>query len=168
MTSTVLAPEHAADSSLPGLAARLVAGLAKGSDSRSMRVGIDVVSVAEVVESLAAHGERYLARVFTSHELDCCRGGADGGYLPEALAARFAAKEAVVKVLRPVGVRPEWRSIEVRRGGGGWCEIRLTGRAADLADEAGIGDVTVSLSHERAVAAAVAAARCDVSESGEG
>ena len=59
-------------------------------------------------------------------------------YSYESLAARFAAKEAMVKVLRPVGARPEWRDIEVHRADSGWCEIRLSGRAAAMADEAGI------------------------------
>ena len=92
-----------------------------------VRVGIDLVVVADVAESLERLGQRYLQRVFTPHELSCCRvrPASDGqyGYSAEALAARFAAKEATVKVLRPVGTRPEWRSIEVRRAGGGWCEI---------------------------------------------
>ena len=140
------------------LGARLAAGLPEAWRPPSIRIGIDVVVVAEITEALVTHGDRYLERVFTPHELACCRSNGDGALAPEALAARFAAKEAEVKVLRPTEERPEWRSIEVRRTTGGWSEVRLGGRAARLAEAAGIAEVAVSLSHEVAVAAAVAAA----------
>ncbi len=141
-----------------------------GADPGSLRVGVDLVPVPEVAESVGRLGRRYLYRVFTPHERACARMGADrprrrwpptvaGGidiarYSMESLAARFAAKEAAVKVLRPVGARPEWRSIEVRRIEGGWCELRLTGLAADLAAEAGITTLAVSVTHEPMMAAA--------------
>ncbi len=138
------------------LVARLSADLAEVG---GIRVGVDLVDVCDVAGSIAVHGAHYLERIFTLHELDCCRRNG-GGYVTEALAARFAAKEAVVKVLRPRGARPEWRSIEVCRDTAGWCEIRLGGRAADLAEDAGIGELAVSISHEPDVAAAVVVARC--------
>jgi holo-[acyl-carrier protein] synthase len=124
--------------------------------SADVRVGVDLVVVAEVTEAVAHFGDRYLHRLFTPHELDCCRSDADpGGYSAQSLAARFAAKEATVKVLRPVGARPEWRSIEVHRSEGGWCDLRLTGRAAALAAEGRIDGWAVSLTHESMMAAAV-------------
>jgi holo-[acyl-carrier protein] synthase len=140
------------------------------ADPGSLRVGIDLVGVAEVAESVGRLGRHYLYRVFTPHERACARVGADrsrgnrrppgaggndiAGYSMESLAARFAAKEAALKVLRPVAARPEWRSIEVRRVEGGWCELRLTGLAADLAAEAGITTLAVSVTHEPMMAAA--------------
>jgi holo-[acyl-carrier protein] synthase len=78
-----------------------------------------------------------------------------------SLAARFAAKEATLKVLRPVGHQPDWRSVEVRRHAGGWCTMALSGHAAVLADEAGIAELAVSLTHEGDVAAAVVIALCE-------
>jgi holo-[acyl-carrier protein] synthase len=167
MTSNVSVIDAMPAGSLRTLGTRLASGLASSRCASSVRVGVDVVAVAEVAESLHAHGHRYLERVFTPHELACCRSGTDDGYAAESLAARFAAKEAVLKVLRPVGARPEWRSIEVHQAAGGWCEVRLTGRAADLAARAGVTDLAVSLSHEPAVAAAVAAASCQVGNEGE-
>ncbi len=116
--------------------------------------------VVDVAESVERFGARYLDRVFTAHEVDCCRradartGRADG-YSVESLAARFAAKEATLKVLRPDGWRPDWRSIEVRSTRGGWCEIHLSGQAATLAADAGIEALEVSLTHESMVAVAV-------------
>jgi holo-[acyl-carrier protein] synthase len=75
-------------------------------------------------------------------------------YSTQSLAGRFAAKEAAVKVLRPRGARPEWRSIEVHRVIGGWCELRLSGLAARLAAEAGVTTLAVSITHEPMMAAA--------------
>jgi holo-[acyl-carrier protein] synthase len=125
-----------------------------------LRVGVDLVAVADVVASVARFGDRYVRRIFTPHEIACCRAaddspGAPPRYSHQSLAARFAAKEAVVKVLRPVGPRPAWDTIEVHRAEGGWCEIQLTGRAATLAAEAGIDEWAVSLTHEPPLAAAV-------------
>jgi holo-[acyl-carrier protein] synthase len=77
-----------------------------------------------------------------------------------SLAARFAAKEATIKVLRPVGHQPDWRSVEVRRHSEGWCTMALSGHAAALADQAGIAELAVSLTHEGDVAAAVVVALC--------
>lgn len=128
------------------------------STGTAIRVGADVVAVHQVEESVACFGSRYLRRVYTEHELSSC-----GGTPPvraASLAARFAAKEATIKVLRPVGHQPDWRSVEVRRHAEGWCTIALSGHAAALADEAGIADLAVSLTHEGDVAAAVVVALC--------
>jgi len=134
-----------------------------------LRVGVDLVAVADVAASVLHFGDRYVRRLFTPHEIDCCRRPARTGdgsvpYSMESLAARFAAKEAVIKVLRPTDGQPDWRSIEVHRLAGGWCEIRLSGRAAVLAGDAGIDDFSVSLTHEAGAAAAVVVARCRVIE----
>jgi holo-[acyl-carrier protein] synthase len=124
----------------------------------ALRVGADVVSVHQVEESVARFGSRYLERIYTQHELES---SVDGSPVRAAsLAARFAAKEATLKVLRPVGHQPDWRSVEVRRHAGGWCSMALSGHAAVLADQAGIAELAVSLTHEGDVAAAVVIALC--------
>jgi len=138
----------------------------------TLRVGMDLVSVDEVAESVRRFGDRYVTRIYTLHEIDSCRGrsvGVDGsdGLAVESLAARFAAKEAVMKVLRPVGVQLDWRSIELHQMTGGWCEIRLSGRAASMAAEAGIDELSVSLTHEASVAGAVVVGRSTSSERGD-
>ncbi len=143
-----------------------------GSSAEALRVGMDLVSVAEVAKSVEHFGDRYVTRLFTPHEIASCRtarcvADSRGTYVIESLAARFAAKEAVVKVLRPIEMQPDWRSIEIHRMTGGWCEIRLSGRAAELAADAGIAELTVSLSHETAVAGAVVVGRCTPQERGE-
>lgn len=115
-----------------------------------MRVGIDLVRVAGVAEALEARGQRYLDRVFTAQEQADCRN------VPLKLAARFAAKEAVMKVLE-VG-RDEalpWTDIEVIRQTDRAPAIQLHGRAAEIARSRGIGELALSFTHEDEYAAAV-------------
>jgi len=119
----------------------------------SIRVGTDLCSVDQVAESIDRFGDRYLERVYTPDELSYC--SSSPTQRNERLAARFAAKEATVKVLRTAGSRPEWRSIEIVRDPEGWCDIRLTGSAATLAESAGIVSLAVSMSHENDLASAV-------------
>ena len=119
----------------------------------TLRVGIDLVSVDDVASSIERFGDAYLERVFTPHELQTCTDAAE--VRASQLAARFAAKEAVIKVLRPDDRTPAWREIEVWRYEAGWCEIRLHGSAAALAAAAGLGDLAVSITHDKGVAAAV-------------
>ncbi len=121
------------------------------------RVGTDLCSVSAVAESVERFGERYLRRIYTDRELTYCLEAPCRS--AERLAARFAAKEATIKVLRPRNWWPDWRTIEVRKDPGGWCDLRLTGSAARLAAEAGIVLLDVSMSHEDGVATAVVIAQ---------
>ncbi len=118
-----------------------------------LRVGIDLVSAESVRDSIDAHGERYLERIYSDREVSDCRTA--GRVDPERLAGRFAAKEAMIKVLRPGEDPVPWRDIEVHRNASGWVELRLTGRAATLASDAGIEDLALSLTHERGLASAI-------------
>lgn len=121
-----------------------------------VRVGIDLVAVASIEEAIEAHGDHYLTRIYTEHELDDCR--VDGTVDAERLAGRFAAKEAAMKTLRPGDEAVPWSSIAVHRRAAGWVELELSGPAAELAEKAGIADMAVSLTHERGFAAAVVVA----------
>jgi holo-[acyl-carrier protein] synthase len=123
-----------------------------------LRVGADITRVDDVSASVARFGDRYLRRVFTPHEIDSC-GGAHS-VAAASLAARFAAKEATIKVLRPVDASPGWRTIEVRQHPSGWCELHLTGDAARLAAQADVTEWAVSLTHDGGIAAAVVLAQC--------
>jgi holo-[acyl-carrier protein] synthase len=135
-------------------------------DSQRMpiRVGVDLIAVAEVADSLRTHSNRYLARVYTPREVDDCRGKSTE-VIAGRLAARFAAKEAAIKVLRPGNGETDegipWNAIEVVRDAAGAAELEFSGRAAELALEAGLGSVSVSLTHEKAYAAAVVVAEVD-------
>jgi holo-[acyl-carrier protein] synthase len=118
----------------------------------ALRVGIDLVEVAAVEAALAAHGERYLSRVYTPREVADCAGSA------ERLAARFAAKEATLKALRAGEGGVPWDAIEVRRDPSGHTDLALSGRAAELAAEAGLSELAVSLTHEAGLASALVVA----------
>jgi holo-[acyl-carrier protein] synthase len=119
------------------------------------RVGVDIAMVEDVARSIGRFGDRYRRRVFTDHELECA---GHGEAAAARLAARFAAKEAVLKVLRVTGAQPDWRTIEVHRMPAGWCEIRLAGEAARQAERAGLMSFAVSLTHEGGIAGAVVVA----------
>ncbi|KTR39074.1 MULTISPECIES: holo-ACP synthase [Curtobacterium] len=119
----------------------------------TIRTGTDLAAVEDVVAGITAHGERYLSRVFTERER------ADCGDDPERLAARFAGKEAVVKLLRPApddAVLPTEVAVVLDTAGA--PVVELSGRAAELAAALGCGPVAVSLSHERGLAVATAVA----------
>ena len=120
------------------------------------RVGIDLVEVESVEAALRAHPERYLARIYTAGEVRDC--GGERGVDPVRLAARFAGKEATLKVLRPHDGGIPWSDVEIRRMPGGWTEVGLTGAAAARAREEGLTGFAVSLTHEGDLAGAVVVA----------
>ena len=122
----------------------------------ALEVGVDLVQVGDIEEAIAKFGDRYLRRIYTSDELTYA--GPPGPQRALRLAARFAAKEAVIKVLRPRGEAVPWRDIGVLRGEGGALEVCLSGRAAALASTSGIDRVSISVTHDGALAAAVAVA----------
>ncbi|MCH2162302.1 MAG: holo-ACP synthase [Phycisphaerales bacterium] len=108
--------------------------------------GVDIVEIARIKGMLADHGERFAERCFTSEE----RTYADESerVRPERYAARFAAKEAVLKALG-TGLRYglAFTDIEVRRTGEGGPEVQLHGVAEDMAQRRGITAWQLSLSH---------------------
>jgi len=116
-------------------------------------IGCDIHPVFNVVESIDVFGERYLARVFTPAER------AASGEVPERLAARYAAKESVLKLLKvPAEVAVPWTDIEVASESSGAPLVVLHGRAAELAADLGITTIELTLSHDAGMAMAVAAA----------
>ena len=120
-------------------------------------VGIDLVDVGRM-ERILARRPRFAERVFTAAEWDYCRRHA---HPAEHAAARFAAKEAVVKVLGTGVFSVRLGEIEVTRGAGGGPSLALTGRAAQLAAELGVQRWLVSLSHTDGVAGAVVVGLAD-------
>ena len=119
-------------------------------------VGIDLVQISQLAASQRRFGARFLERVYTPAELSYCL--SSPGTSAARLAARFAAKEATRKVLRETDQGLGWRSVEVVRTPGGWCELALHGEADVLATDAGIISLSVSLSHEGDYASAVVVA----------
>ena len=113
-------------------------------------LGIDIIKVDRIKGTLAKFGRRFARRVLTDAEDRYVRDR------PETMAGRWAAKEAVSKVLG-LGVRGiGWRDIEIERLPTGQPNVRLHGRAAARAEQLGMGRIAVSISHESEYAVAVA------------
>jgi holo-[acyl-carrier protein] synthase len=108
--------------------------------------GIDIVETARIRQLVQAHGPHFLDRVFTPAEQAYCARSAKRYF--EHLAGRFAAKEAVLKVLG-TGWRGgiAWTDIEVLRESSGQPRIALTGETLRIASELGIARWHVSISH---------------------
>ena len=110
-------------------------------------VGIDVVDVPRF-ELVMGRRPRIVERLFTEGEQRTAR------MKPERLAARFAAKEAVMKSLGVGAGSVPWKSIEVVKAPSGAPSILLHGAAAELAASRGVNDVKISLTHTAMTAAA--------------
>lgn len=109
--------------------------------------GIDIVEIGRIAELVERHGDRFRRRVFTDQEW------ADAAGRAESLAARFAAKEALIKAL---GSRePALHEIEVVRPPLSQPSLRLRGRAAEIARSQDVRELSVSLSHAQDHAIAV-------------
>ncbi len=113
---------------------------------RILSHGIDLVEVARIERLLEEHGERFLARIYTQGEV--AYASANPARRAEHLAARFAAKEAVMKALGTGWARGvAFADIEVVRDGAGKPGVVLHGAAASLADELGVSKWLLSLTH---------------------
>jgi holo-[acyl-carrier protein] synthase len=116
----------------------------------NLRVGIDMVRISRIRESVEQFGEKFLSRIFTPREVayavssPACR--------DERLAARFAAKEAAMKALRLTDRGIPWTDVEVAREPSGECSLALHGQALQ---HCGRYELALSLSHEGDYATAV-------------
>ena len=124
-----------------------------GPLAEPLSVGIDLVQLSRIRESMATFGDRFLRRVFTEGEIAYAT--ATPALAPARLAARFAAKEATVKALDLAERGIGWREIEVTRGPSGAPRLVLHGAARAAAVEAGDPTLSLSLSHEGDYATAV-------------
>jgi holo-[acyl-carrier protein] synthase len=118
-----------------------------------MRMGFDLVQVSQVEESISTFGDAYKRRIYTEGELRYADEG--NGVCAERLAARFAAKEALIKALQPGDEGIDPREIEVVRSGEGACHLALHGRIAALAERQGVTRILLSMSHDGGYAGAV-------------
>ena len=108
--------------------------------------GIDIVETHRIRQLAEHHGQHFLDRCFTPGEQEYCARNTKRYY--EHLAGRFAAKEAVLKVLG-TGWRGNiaWTDVEVLKEQSGQPRIKLTGECARIAAELGISRWHVSISH---------------------
>lgn len=125
-----------------------------GAVRSTLRVGIDLVRVSRIAESIDLFGNRFLTRIFTPREVayavsaPACR--------DQRLAARFAAKEAAIKALQLSDRGVPWTDLEVARGPAGECSLILHGKALEHCQPC---ELALSLSHEGDYATAVVMAQ---------
>lgn len=116
--------------------------------------GIDIVECGRLEDTIGRHGEHFLRRVFTVGELAYCRGRKRE---IEHLAGRFAAKEAVFKVLGTGWVSGiSWQDVEVCNDEAGRPHVNLSGRCKELAGTLGLTGILISISHSGSIAIASA------------
>jgi holo-[acyl-carrier protein] synthase len=118
--------------------------------------GIDLVDFPRIEQMAARHGQSFLDRIFTESEQ---KYASDNKNSIEKLAGRFAAKEAILKLLG-TGWRGQiaWTDIEIINNEMGQPQVNLTGRVKEIADSLGVADISVSITHTANFAIASAAA----------
>ena len=117
-------------------------------------LGLDLVTISRIERLLGRFGDGFLDKIFTPLERAHC----DRHRLAaQHYAARFAAKEAILKALSvPKGLR--WHELEVRSAPDGRPEVHLHGQAAVAARDLGVTSILLTLTHERDLAAAMVVA----------
>jgi holo-[acyl-carrier protein] synthase len=114
--------------------------------------GIDLIEIARVQHSMDRYGDRFLDRVYTATEKEYCLRKRNAA---ESLAARFAAKEAGAKALGTgISQGVSWLEIEVVREPSGRPSLQLHGRAAERAEQMGVCNIALSLTHTGTLAMA--------------
>jgi holo-[acyl-carrier protein] synthase len=123
-----------------------------------LRIGVDLIEVERIRQSMERHGERFYARFFTPAEREQSNG------VPARLAARIAAKEAAAKALGTGIGDVCWVDIEVLSDARGRPHLKLHRAAARLASDLGLHSWQISLSHTRDHAIAFVVATGDQPE----
>ncbi len=126
--------------------------------------GIDLVDCPRIEQMIQRHGERFVKRVFTANEQAYAEKNKNE---VEKLAGRFAAKEAVLKLVG-TGWRGKiaWTDIEIINNDAGQPEVTLGGEVKKIADKLGIKQISISITHTAnfAIASAVALAQSNEDE----
>ncbi|MBL8823314.1 MAG: holo-ACP synthase [Planctomycetia bacterium] len=119
-------------------------------------LGTDIIECSRIGKVIARHGDHFLQRIFTQHEIDYCHGKARA---TEHFAGRWAAKEAIFKSLG-TGWRGDlqWTDFEIRRDDLGKPVVHVAGTSKDFLMEHRISNILISLSHCREYATATAIA----------
>jgi len=115
-------------------------------------IGTDIVEISRVEELISRYGNRFLKRLFLPGEISYCQVKKRPAI---HFAARFAAKEAMLKALGTgLSQGINWKDMEICRQPGGAPEFSFSGRVAELCRERGITGSLISLSHEQEFALA--------------
>lgn len=126
-------------------------------------LGTDIVEIVRIGRMIERHGELFLNRVYTPEEIRYCQKRRE---CYQHFAGRWAAKEAVMKTLGTgMGRGVSWQDIEVCSLKTGQPKLNIRGGARDFAEQLGIDEILITISHCRAYATATAIA---VRQNGEG
>lgn len=131
-------------------------------------IGTDITECLRIAQMIERHGELFIARVYTPQEIQYCQSRKQS---TQHFAGRWAAKEAVLKAVGTGWRRGiSWRDVEIRNQLGGKPVVALFGGLREVAEELGIGQILISISHCRshATAYALALERTDDEESPAG
>ncbi|OGN95082.1 MAG: holo-[acyl-carrier-protein] synthase [Chloroflexi bacterium RBG_13_50_10] len=112
-------------------------------------VGTDIIEIHRIEQAILSWQDSFLRRIYTQAELQSCHNRAS------SLAARFAAKEAVMKALGSGASGVKWRDIEILSDSEGAPVVQLHARARRKAEESGIAKFSVTMSHCKEYAVAV-------------
>ena len=125
--------------------------------SQIIGIGTDIIECLRIAQMIERHGELFITRVYTPHEIQYCQ---SRKLATQHYAGRWAAKEAVLKALG-TGWRKgiSWRDIEIRNEPGGRPVVALRGGARDVIEQLGIAQMLISISHCRSHATAYALAQ---------
>lgn len=115
-------------------------------------VGVDIVEVPRIKDAILRWKDAFLKRIFTDNEIHYSKAKK---FAYQHLAARFAAKEAVLKAIGDASIqRIEWHEVEVFNDEFGKPFIRLSGEALKIKEKKKISDIIISMSHTRKFAIA--------------
>ncbi len=118
--------------------------------------GLDIIEISRIKHSMQKYSGKFEERVFTSKEIDYCRSKADPS---KHFAARFAAKEAVLKSLGTgMAQGITWKDMEILNRESGQPVLNLTGRGRHIFDELNLKDIHISITHDKSYALAQAIA----------
>ena len=119
-------------------------------------IGTDITECLRIAQMIERHGELFITRVYTPDEIQYCQSRKQS---TQHFAGRWAAKEAVLKAVGTGWRRGiSWRDVEIKNERGGKPTVALHAGLRDVADELGIGQILVSISHCRSHATAYALA----------
>jgi holo-[acyl-carrier protein] synthase len=119
-------------------------------------IGTDITEVLRIAQMIERHGDLFINRVFTEHEIRYCQARKMS---TQHYAGRWAAKEAVLKAIGTGWRRGiSWRDVEIRNAASGKPSVACRGGVREVIEQQGIGDILISISHCRAYATAYAIA----------
>lgn len=108
--------------------------------------GIDIVKNIRIEKLINKYGERFLKKIYKDNEIKYCQNKKNSAV---SFAARFAAKEAVLKALGTGLRNNSWQEIEVVNNKLGKPEVKLSGKTALRAEDLNVESIFLSISHEK-------------------